>query len=586
MCLVFRYFVYFYLFYFLVGYSALTAQNLSSPVYECSGISLIYGSKSDDLPSLSPLGQARLTISSFDSAITLAQLMDDQSSNFTLTLQDLHRIGEVPLHYLRSLGYEGLVVFPDPKQIDPVSGKDLRQQNDKELRFMIWVSRLQSVELENGGIKQATFIRLQSVKNRVHQVAPEAAPAITSKNVRFWNRFSRASSRRSQVILSPGDQAGHVVAVLKVRPEEKPSFSLQSTNSGTSTTGKWILGGTYSNDQLSGADDRLDLSYLSSDTGEREAYNVSYQRPILYPDILELGVSFGFSNYDASSFAITRIDFAGDTRSADLFARWNPLGTEFKNYSFAFELGVKGEQVKATNSLSTGEADANIITPRIAVKISTQGTYLRTESKLSLRGNVHSIQDSDQSLLGGVNTQDKFERLSITYLESLKFGKWLHDQFSDTFSESWADQTLVTRFQGDLALRDQRHLPQHQFITGGTGSVRGYPESPIAGDSGYSLSIEHRIPLPAASMGKGKSIQATVIPFVDWGETMVTDPLFYESDHSIIGAGIGLELKTNLGAMARIDFAQPLREVVSNGNILAGTRSSDHRVHASLRWEF
>jgi hypothetical protein len=141
MYLVLRYFVYFYLVYFFVGYSALTAQVLSSPVYECSRISLIYGGKSDDLPSLSPLGQARLTISSFDSAITLAQLMDDQSSNFTLTLEDLHRIGEVPLHYLRSLGYEGLVVFPDPKQIDPVSGKDLRQQNDKELRFMIWVSR-------------------------------------------------------------------------------------------------------------------------------------------------------------------------------------------------------------------------------------------------------------------------------------------------------------------------------------------------------------------------------------------------------------------------------------------------------------
>jgi len=38
--------------------------------------------------------------------------------------------------------------------------------------------------------------------------------------------------------------------------------------------------------------------------------------------------------------------------------------------------------------------------------------------------------------------------------------------------------------------------------------------------------------------------------------------------------------------MARIDFAQPLREIVNNGNILEGTRSNDHRLHAMIRWEF
>ena len=166
MYLVIRNFV-FYLFYFLVGYSVLIAQD--SLVYKCSRISLVYGGQSDDLPNLSPLGQAEITISFFDSGITLAELMRGQSSSFTLNLQDLHSIGEVPLHYLRSLGYEGLVVFPDPKQIDPVSGKDLRQQNDKELRFLIWVSRLQSAELENGGIQKATFTRLQSTMDRIQK---------------------------------------------------------------------------------------------------------------------------------------------------------------------------------------------------------------------------------------------------------------------------------------------------------------------------------------------------------------------------------------------------------------------------------
>ena len=227
-----------------------------------------------------------------------------------------------------------------------------------------------------------------------------------------------------------------------------------------------------------------------------------------------------------------------------------------------------------------------MVTPSISLRLSTKGEYFLTESRLSLRANVQSISASDQSMLGGVNTNDKFERLSIDYLESFKLGKWLNDQFSDTFSESWGGHTLITRARADFALRDQRHLPQHQFIAGGTGSVRGYPESPIAGDSGYSITLEHRIPLPTPALSGGNHLHSTLIPFIDWGETFVTDPLFYESDQSILGAGVGLELKAPLGGSARIDFARPLREIINNGSILEGTRSGDHRVHASINWKF
>ena len=51
------------------------------------------------------------------------------------------------------------------------------------------------------------------------------------------------------------------------------------------------------------------------------------------------------------------------------------------------------------------------------------------------------------------------------------------------------------KLEADFALADERHLPQHQYITGGTGSVRGYPESPVAGDHGQLISVEYRFPL-------------------------------------------------------------------------------------------
>ena len=569
---------------FIVPSSPLFSTNPPSISYQCTQIKFEYGGGSGDLPSLVPLERASLSLSCTDGPVLMSELFAGLETPLILSLEDFHRMGELATHYLRSLGLEGLVVFPDPNQIDPVSGRDLRLNGEGGIRFLIWVSRLQAVELEDGGVNQSIFTRLQSIAEK--SVGDKSPHPLTSSDLRFWNRLGRAPSRSSQVVLSPGERPGQVVAVVKLRPKVNPQFSIMASNSGTPTTGEWILGASYTNEQLSGADDLLGLSYLSSDTGERRAYSVSYRRPVLFPDILELGIGLGYSNYDASSFAVTKIDFAGETRSADLSVRWNPLGTEFEKYSFSFEAGVRGERVQSSNSLIAGEADAGMVTPSVSVRLSTKGEYLRTESRLSLRGNVQSISTSNQSLLGGVNTKDRFERLSIDYLESFKLGKWLSDQFPDSFSESWSGQILLTRARADFALRDQRHLPQHQFIAGGTGSVRGYPESPIAGDSGYSISIEHRIPLPDSLLGEGNPLRTTLIPFVDWGETFVTDPLFYESDQSILGAGVGLEIKAPRGGSARIDFAAPLREIITNGTILEGTRSGDHRVHASVNWKF
>ena len=94
------------------------------------------------------------------------------------------------------------------------------------------------------------------------------------------------------------------------------------------------------------------------------------------------------------------------------------------------------------------------------------------------------------------------------------------------------------------------------------GSVRGYPESPAAGDNGFFLSSEYRIPLPKfeteTELG---SVSSNFIPFVDWAETEVNQPMSYESEKSLLGAGVGLEMKFSNGLFSRLDLATPLREI-------------------------
>ena len=140
--------------------------------------------------------------------------------------------------------------------------------------------------------------------------------------------------------------------------------------------------------------------------------------------------------------------------------------------------------------------------------------------------------------------------------------------------------------EADWALRSGRHLPQHQFITGGTGSVRGYPESPAAGDSGYLFSVEYQLPFFVMTGERGEKFAWSVIPFIDWASTQVNDPFFFESDQTLLGAGLGFEFQLPFGLYARVDFAKPLHELESAGTVLDGTRSGDYRVHGLFRWNF
>ena len=136
-------------------------------------------------------------------------------------------------------------------------------------------------------------------------------------------------------------------------------------------------------------DDDLHLSYSSSDTRESQGFNAKYSYPIVYPEVLGLGVEVGYSMYDASSFAITQIDFDGKTEMLDLSLDWKPLELDHANYQWAYEFGLKAERLEAENSLISGRASAELITPRMALVLLTKGTHLRTQSKIELRRNLH-----------------------------------------------------------------------------------------------------------------------------------------------------------------------------------------------------
>jgi len=251
------------------------------------------------------------------------------------------------------------------------------------------------------------------------------------------------------------------------------------------------------------------------------------------------------------------------------------------------EIGVKGEDMEAKNSLISADADAQLLTPKIAVNLTTQSQYVRSFSKLEVSKNYKDITTQDRFLFGGYKTDEKAARLNFDSMLSIKAGKWMIDNMDTDLEDSWNGHLALLKLSASLGLGNTRYMPQHQFISGGSSSVRGYPESIISGDHGYFLNLDYQIPVyrsnKQTSLG---SYTSSLIPFIDWGESFVNDPLSYESDHSVLGAGLGVEVKFSKGLKARLDFAKPIKEVRNNSTVIDGTKSGDSRVHAMLTWDF
>ena len=555
--------------------------------YPVSKISFRYGQDHPSLPSLEVLRNAYIKFSTSDDEVLLDALMRGATPVIKLDDQDIYKLAEIPVRLLKDSGFEGVLAFPHPRMIDPVSGQDMRKDGDNSLEIMVWSSMLDDIVVQGTGLHPRERERLENkIAGFVEQENLQGEP-IRDGFVEYVSSMAEHPSRNSRVVLSAGDEPGKVKAVVQAKRVNKPNFSISTSNSGSESTGKWLFDFAARTDQLSGRDDQAAIHYSLSNTGERHSLAGSYYIPLINPEMTTLGVGLGYSSYDASTFAVTMIDFEGDNLYLDLSLSGKPMLFPGEHLSTEVEFGLRMENVSAFNSLFGNSADVTMVTPRVGFSLASRGTYRTGTTRASLFGNMSSLDDADMQALGGYDTTDRYARLQLSHTETFFLGKWIEDTFNKAPSEYFSNQLLSIRAQLDFGLSGKRHLPHHQFIAGGTGSVRGYPESPVAGDSGQLLSVEYRIPFYYFADSYGQTdLPWTVGAFIDWARVGVNDPLFFESDQNLLGIGLGVEILLPRGLYARFELAKPMRELKVGGNVIDGTESSDYRVHGNLGWNF
>jgi len=152
----------------------------------------------------------------------------------------------------------------------------------------------------------------------------------------------------------------------------------------------------------------------------------------------------------------------------------------------------------------------------------------------------------------------------------------------------------------------QRVIPQSEEILGGFYTVRGYPESAVSGDSALLGSLEYRFHLPRTFAPQeprdalfyrdfrtspqrpfGRPDWDLIFrTFLDAGTTMPVSgstTASKESDQTLVGTGIGMELQVKQNFSIRVDWGVALTKVSTSGQ---ETRPGDNRIHVVATFSY
>ena len=352
--------------------------------------------------------------------------------------------------------------------------------------------------------------------------------------------FNATNDVQLRITMKAGETYGTTDYVITAYEPQQHVFGLFSDNAGSETSGLYRGGMFWQDKSLTGNRDSLMLtSVFSKGT---KSFGAAYSVPIN-----SNGTKLGF-NYSANSVHI--ID-----------GPLEPLNVKGHSYAYGISLTqpiVMTEKVKAEAGVEYGYQHSR-----------TDFMYIPWVDDTVKGLSVFFDQiNYGRTTIFYQRHAYRFGNYNNNISDDMKhFGKYsLNTLYQRVFS---GGQMLVARLDGQLS--STPYLPSaEQFYIGGMYSVRGYTESLLGGDGGFTGSVEYSVPLTAS-----KKTNAYV--FLDggrvWGDSVW-------GDDSLIGTGFGI--KTNLGDHMSVNVGMgfPLIHTIND------EEQSRARVHFSFNSQF
>ncbi len=334
----------------------------------------------------------------------------------------------------------------------------------------------------------------------------------------YLSRLNRFPGRRVDAAVNATGETGKVMLDYLIREQKRFVIYAQESNNGTPSTGEWRTKLGIELRQLANKDDILRLEYTTTDLEKLNSGVLTYQIALVRPDVLKMKAYGLYGEYSAEDVGLAGLNFKGDSIIAGLALTWTPI--YWHGFPIDIIAGAEFMRASVDNAALATKTTANFILPYVGL-----GTE-RTTDKFSLAMNFQgkaSFFGPDETKLSGLGRYKADGVFWIVtgdvsasiFLEPLILGKKWGDL--GPAGTKWTRGILANELaliaHAQFTPGNNRLVPQLEMINGGYNTVRGYPESFAAGDSGFAASLEYRLHLPrlfkpADIAGKAKAAKA------------------------------------------------------------------------------
>lgn len=399
-----------------------------------------------------------------------------------------------------------------------------------------------------------------------------ASSRILSENLRLANENP---SRRLDVTLALGSEAGVVDARVNVQDEPPRKMWLTFDNTGNASTGRYRAGFAYQNNNLFNRDHAATLSYTTSPdhVSDVTQFSASYRLPLYsLGDSLDAIVAYTDTNAGATNTVAGPMSFSGKGHIGSI--RYNHYFPRAGEYASRFTAGLDYRayinkcSVGDFGSAGCGSAAADTTVHPVSL------TYGGSWNKPSLIADFSAAVV--HNLPGGVHGSDAdFAAARPSPLgtggASAQYSLYqLHGSLLFILPQDWRLRFLAkSQYTSDALISGE------QIGLTGANTVRGYLEREAARDKGYVGSAEVYTPNLAPGLGMTDN-SLRLLAFLDHARGWNVN-LAGETDSTITAgsAGVGMRYDHRRGVSIRLDVGRASHGVGTTG-------AGDWRGHVSV----
>lgn len=415
----------------------------------------------------------------------LQDIVSKRESPFCYTKYDIVKLDDEIVKYYQQQGYVLARVYFDTSELS--SGV---------IKVIIEEGKLESLEIhDNSKLNDVLPFRRLTEKFFAFPSIWKGDEINIRDIEQGLDQINRLSSQKAKMDLVPGSKSGFSNIVINNQIGHQANISLSTDNSGQKSTGKIRRKASLNYDNLLGFNDNIYLNYSesngiplfgssdgfnnkigandNSDTRFSKSFYAATSVPFGY---WTAGASYSYSSYLLTTAgAITNLRTSGNSESTSYYLdRVFFRGQKYK-------ISLKGELVK-------NDTDSYL-----------EGTYIPVNSRRTTEANF-SLNNVFYIPTGSIVIQPKYSR-GLTSFGAMKdendlsksspraqfetFG--LYAQTNVNFVVPKISLPLNHRLTFDSVKSNDSLYGLDKFALGGRYSLRGFQESIISGDSGYSI---------------------------------------------------------------------------------------------------